>query len=87
MRIGSACGWRAAALTVVCAALVAGLVAASPAPAAHYGAAVTLPLTDWLIDKYGWGMWYPVMVVFGVIGGCAMLMVMAKQTRLAAKPS
>lgn len=51
----------------------------------YYGAAVTLPLTGWLIDKYGWGMWYPVMVVFGIIGGCAMLLVMAKQKRLAAQ--
>ena len=40
-------------------------------------------LTGWLIDKYGWGMWYPVMVVFGVLGGIAMLMVMRKQKRLA----
>jgi len=51
----------------------------------YYGAAVTLPLTGWLIDKYGWGMWYPVMVVFGILGGIAMLMVMRKQKRLAAK--
>jgi OPA family glycerol-3-phosphate transporter-like MFS transporter len=51
----------------------------------YYGAAVTLPLTGWLIDHYGWGMWYPVMVVFGVIGGCAMLLVMVKQKRLAWK--
>ena len=49
----------------------------------YYGAAITLPITGWLIDKYGWGMWYPVMVIFGVIGGCAMLLVMAKQKRLA----
>ncbi|MDR3458340.1 MAG: MFS transporter [Verrucomicrobiae bacterium] len=49
----------------------------------YYGAAITLPVTGWLIDKYGWGMWYPVMVIFGVIGGCAMLLVMAKQKRLA----
>ena len=50
----------------------------------YYGAAITLPVTGWLIDKYGWGMWYPVMVIFGIIGGCAMLLVMAKQKRLAA---
>lgn len=48
----------------------------------YYGAAVTLPLTGWLIDRYGWGMWYPVMVVFGVFGGVAMLMVMRKQRRM-----
>ncbi len=51
----------------------------------YYGAAVTLPLTGWLIDKYGWGMWYPVMVVFGILGGIAMLLVMKKQKLLAAK--
>ena len=51
----------------------------------YYGAALTLPLTGWLIDKYGWGMWYPLMVVFGVVGGGAMLMVMRKQKLLARK--
>ena len=50
----------------------------------YYGAAVTLPLTGWLIDKYGWGMWYPVMVVFGILGGVAMLLVMRKQRLLKA---
>ena len=49
----------------------------------YYGAAVTLPLTGWLIDHYGWGAWYPVMVVFGVIGGGAMLLVMRKQKLIA----
>jgi hypothetical protein len=28
--------------------------------------------------------WYPTMILFGVIGGCAMLFVMRKQRRLAA---
>jgi sugar phosphate permease len=49
----------------------------------YYGAAVVLPVTGWLIDHYGWGTWYPTMVLFGVIGGCAMLLVMLKQRRLA----
>ncbi|MDW8308727.1 MAG: hypothetical protein RMK20_05065 [Verrucomicrobiales bacterium] len=48
----------------------------------YYGAAIALPLTGWLLDRYGWGAWYPVMVVFGLIGGCAMLLVMRKQRRL-----
>ena len=49
----------------------------------YFGAAIALPATGWLIDKYGWGTWYPTMAGFGVIGGCAMLLVMLKQKRLA----
>jgi OPA family glycerol-3-phosphate transporter-like MFS transporter len=45
----------------------------------YFGAAITLPVTGWLLDKYGWGTWYPSMACFGIIGGCAMLMVMKKQ--------
>ena len=45
----------------------------------YYGAAIALPLTGWLIDRYGWGVWYPVMAGFGAIGGIAMLLVMRKQ--------
>ena len=40
-------------------------------------------ITGWLLDKYGWGVWYPTMAGFGVLGGIAMLMVMRKQKRLA----
>ena len=50
----------------------------------YYGAAIALPATGWLIDQYGWGVWYPTMASFGAIGGCAMLMVMRKQKRLLA---
>lgn len=50
----------------------------------YYGTAIALPLTGWLIDRYGWGVWYPIMATFGAIGGCAMLMVMRKQKRMAA---
>jgi OPA family glycerol-3-phosphate transporter-like MFS transporter len=50
----------------------------------YYGAAVALPVTGWLIDRYGWGIWYPTMAGFGIIGGIAMLLVMRKQKRLAA---
>lgn len=53
----------------------------------YFGTALALPATGWLIDKYGWGVWYPTMAGFGLIGGCAMLMVMAKQKRLALKNS
>jgi OPA family glycerol-3-phosphate transporter-like MFS transporter len=49
----------------------------------YFGAAIALPVTGYLLDKYGWGAWYPVMVLFGLIGGCAMLLVMRKQKRLA----
>lgn len=48
----------------------------------YYGTAVALPLTGWLIDRYGWGVWCPVMASFGAIGGIAMLMVMRKQRRM-----
>jgi OPA family glycerol-3-phosphate transporter-like MFS transporter len=48
----------------------------------YYGTAVALPVTGWLIDRYGWGVWYPTMASFGAIGGLAMLMVMRKQRRM-----
>src|SRR5206468_10027135 len=51
----------------------------------YYGAAITLPFTGWLLKKYGWGAWYPSMATFGIIGGCAMLMVMRKQKLIAAR--
>ena len=49
----------------------------------YFGAAIALPLTGRLLDKFGWGAWYPTMVVFGVIGVGAMLLVMRKQKLLA----
>jgi OPA family glycerol-3-phosphate transporter-like MFS transporter len=49
----------------------------------YYGAAITLPITGWLIDKYGWVTWFPSMAIFGVIGGLAMISVMRKQKRMA----
>ena len=48
----------------------------------YYGTAVALPITGRLIERYGWGIWYPTMASFGVIGGCAMLFVMRKQRRM-----
>ncbi|HEV3409777.1 MAG TPA: MFS transporter, partial [Chthoniobacterales bacterium] len=45
----------------------------------YYGPAIALPLTGWLIDRYGWNVWYPLMAGFGAIGGCSMLLVMRKQ--------
>lgn len=50
----------------------------------YYGTAVALPLTGWLIDLYGWGVWYPIMASFGAIGGLAMLLVMRKQRLMSA---
>jgi OPA family glycerol-3-phosphate transporter-like MFS transporter len=44
----------------------------------YYGTAIALPATGWLIDKHGWGVWYPMMAGFGAIGGCSMLLVMRK---------
>ncbi len=49
----------------------------------YYGPAIALPITGKLIDRYGWGVWYPSMAFFGVIGGCAMLVVMRKQKLMA----
>lgn len=49
----------------------------------YYGAAIALPVTGWLIKHYGWGTWYPTMAGFGIIGGCAMLVVMRKQKQMA----
>lgn len=51
----------------------------------YYGTAIALPITGRLIDKYGWGVWYPTMAGFGLVGGCAMLMVMRKQKLLKTK--
>jgi len=51
----------------------------------YYGAAIALPVTGWLIKHHGWGAWYPTMAGFGFVGGCAMLMVMFKQKRMAAE--
>ena len=30
----------------------------------YYGTAIALPVTGWLLDKYGWSAWYPVMAGF-----------------------
>ncbi|HVF70788.1 MAG TPA: MFS transporter [Chthoniobacterales bacterium] len=48
----------------------------------YYGTAIALPATGWMIDHYGWGVWYPIMAGFGAIGGVSMLMVMRKQRRM-----
>jgi OPA family glycerol-3-phosphate transporter-like MFS transporter len=50
----------------------------------YFGAALALPLTGKLLDRYGWGTWYPTMVVFGLVGVAAMLLVMRKQKLLLA---
>jgi OPA family glycerol-3-phosphate transporter-like MFS transporter len=48
----------------------------------YFGMMVFLPATGWLIDKFGWGVWYPTMAGFGIIGGIAMVLVMRKQRAL-----
>jgi OPA family glycerol-3-phosphate transporter-like MFS transporter len=53
----------------------------------YYGTAIALPITGRLIDKYGWGVWYPTMAGFGFIGGLAMMQVMRKQRALKAQAS
>jgi OPA family glycerol-3-phosphate transporter-like MFS transporter len=47
----------------------------------YYGTAIALPITGRLIDSFGWGAWYPTMAGFGLIGGCAMLLVVRKQMK------
>src|SRR5213079_1054092 len=34
----------------------------------YFGTAVALPVTGWMIDRHGWGVWYPIMASFGAIG-------------------
>ena len=48
----------------------------------YFGMTVFLPVTGWLIDRLGWGVWYPTMAGFGIIGGIAMWLVMRKQRLL-----
>lgn len=48
----------------------------------YYGTAIALPFTGWMIDRHGWGVWYPIMASFGAIGGVSMLLVMRKQKRM-----
>jgi OPA family glycerol-3-phosphate transporter-like MFS transporter len=48
----------------------------------YYGMTIFLPATGWLIDHYGWGVWFPTMAGFGIAGGVAMLLVMRKQRAL-----
>lgn len=51
----------------------------------YFGASLTLPATGWLLEKFGWGAWYPSMAIFGVIGGVAMVLLHRKQHRLLLK--
>lgn len=48
----------------------------------YYGASLALPMTGWLIDRYGWNAWYPAMSAFGLIGGTAMVLLIRKQRSL-----
>ena len=50
----------------------------------YYGAAISFMITGRLIDAYGWGTWYPVMVAFALMGGVSMLLVTIKQKRMKA---
>ena len=48
----------------------------------YFGMTIFLPATGWMIDHYGWGVWYPTMAGFGIVGGVAMVLVMRKQRAL-----
>lgn len=48
----------------------------------YFGMSIFLPIIGWSIDRYGWGVWYPTMAGFGIIGGIAMVLVMRKQRTL-----
>ncbi len=49
----------------------------------YFGAGIAIPVMGELLRLYGWASWFPAMAGFGAIGGCAMLLVMRKQRRLA----
>lgn len=51
----------------------------------YYGSALSLFLFGKLFGEYGWGAWYPLMVMFALSGGFCMFMVMRKQRRLKEK--
>ena len=46
----------------------------------YFGSGLALPLMGWLLKHYGWATWFPAMAGFGFIGGCAMLLVLRKQS-------
>ena len=50
----------------------------------YFGPGLCLPIIGRMIDRHGWVVWFPSMALFGVIGGIAMILVMAKQRRLRA---
>jgi OPA family glycerol-3-phosphate transporter-like MFS transporter len=48
----------------------------------YFGAGLALPLMGKLLDRFGWGAWFPAMAGFGFLGGVAMLFVMRRQRLL-----
>jgi OPA family glycerol-3-phosphate transporter-like MFS transporter len=48
----------------------------------YCGAGLALPLMGLLLDRFGWGAWFPAMAGFGLAGGIAMLAVMRRQKLL-----
>lgn len=47
----------------------------------YFGSGIALPVMGWLLDKYGWGTWFPAMAGFGLLGGFAMILVMKRQAK------
>ena len=50
----------------------------------YYGSAVCLFITGIVLERFGWAGWYPVMILFALAGGTAMVLLQRKQRRMAA---
>ena len=51
----------------------------------YFGTALALPATGRMLDRYGWGVWYPIMAGFAVVGVIAILAVMRRQKAMAGR--
>jgi MFS family permease len=50
----------------------------------YYGSALCLFITGIVLERFGWAGWYPVMILFAIAGGIAMVLLQKKQRRMAA---
>jgi OPA family glycerol-3-phosphate transporter-like MFS transporter len=51
----------------------------------YFGTALALPATGRMLDRYGWGAWYPIMAGFSVVGVIAIVAVSQRQRAMAAR--